>query len=295
VPVEYDLFHFEHQVPGGMISNLTRQLREVGMGDRVQEILEEVIEVRKELGYPVMATPFSQIVGAQAIENVVSGKRYERVPDEVIKYVLGLYGKPDGQLDEKVMARINQLPQVKQFRNWKPEGYFKSLEELRHEIDQDLDDDDLLLTILIPGFNKENLSQKPVAVTRTKAAVPVSLSVDFPTRFQVDVDGEQFDVKVSPVWANSDVSLSTDNGNAGREGVTSKKIPPGAMVSGMAGLVLSINVRVGDQVNEGDQVAVIEAMKMMRNYLAPHGGVVKEICVQINDMVDAEDILMVVV
>jgi oxaloacetate decarboxylase alpha subunit len=89
VPAEYDLFHFEHQVPGGMMTNLTRQLREVKMEDRLDEILEEIVQVRKELGYPVMGTPFSQIVGAQAIENVISGKRYGQITDEVIKYSLG--------------------------------------------------------------------------------------------------------------------------------------------------------------------------------------------------------------
>jgi pyruvate/oxaloacetate carboxyltransferase len=71
VPQEFDLFHFEHQVPGGMMTNLTRQLREVGMEQRLNEILEEIVHVRTEFGYPVMATPYSQIVGAQAVENVV--------------------------------------------------------------------------------------------------------------------------------------------------------------------------------------------------------------------------------
>ena len=94
VPLEYDLFHFEHQVPGGMMTNLTRQLREVGMEHRLGEILEEIVLVRKEFGYPVMATPYSQIVGAQAVENVISGERYKRVTDEALKYVLGLYGEP---------------------------------------------------------------------------------------------------------------------------------------------------------------------------------------------------------
>ena len=122
----------------------------------------------------------------------------------------------------------------------------------------------------------------------------MSSGVEFPTQFQVEVDGEQFDVRVSPVWADGDAALQTDSGQSNRKGAASKEIPLGAMVSGMAGLVISIDVQVGDEVNEGDQVAVIEAMKMMRNYLAPHGGVVKEICVQVNEMVDTEDILMVV-
>ncbi|MGB9629807.1 MAG: hypothetical protein ACPL6D_14220, partial [Thermodesulfobacteriota bacterium] len=88
VPMEYDLFLFEHQVPGGMMTNLIRQLREIGMEHRLDEILEEIVIVRKELGYPVMGTPYSQIVGAQAVENVIFGERYKHIPDEVIKYVL---------------------------------------------------------------------------------------------------------------------------------------------------------------------------------------------------------------
>ena len=89
-PREYDLFHFDHQVPGGMMTNLTRQLRELGMEHRLDEILQEVVQVRKEFGYPVMATPYSQIVGVQAVENVVSGERYKKIPDETIKYALQL-------------------------------------------------------------------------------------------------------------------------------------------------------------------------------------------------------------
>jgi pyruvate/oxaloacetate carboxyltransferase len=296
VPVEYDLFHFEHQVPGGMISNLTRQLREVGMEDRTQEILQEIIEVRKELGYPVMATPFSQIVGAQAMENVVSGKRYGRIPDEVIKYVLELYGKLDAPADPAVMKRIRELPQTKALQGWKPEGYFKSVEELRAEIGPDLDDDDLLLTILIPGYKKENLGKKPVPknTPAAKTAAPQIPTGDIPTEFCVEVDGEQFAVKVSPVWSEGAAGPNAAGSPATQKGNSPDVSVPGAMVSGIAGLVLNVHVNVGDPVEKGDEVAVIEAMKMMRSYLAPHGGVVKEICVQQNDMVDADTVLMVV-
>jgi pyruvate/oxaloacetate carboxyltransferase len=295
-PVEYDLYHFEHQVPGGMISNLTRQLREVGMEDRLKEILEEIIRVRKEMGYPVMATPFSQIVGAQAMENVVSGKRYERITDEVIKYVLGLYGKPNGPVDKKLMERINQLPQTKEFRDWKPEGYFKSIEELRSEIGPDLDDEDLLLTILIPGYKKENLSKESAVVSTPvrKSKPPADLIDTLPTEFFVEVEGEQFNVKVSPVWSEGGTGSNRGSGPAVKQVSVSGKIPEGAMISGIPGLVLSVKVKVGDRVEEGDELVVIESMKMMRNYLATHGGVVKEICVRENQIVNADDILMVV-
>ncbi len=256
-PVEYDLYHFEHQVPGGMISNLTRQLREVGMEDRLNEILEEIIQVRKEMGYPVMATPFSQIVGAQAMENVVSGKRYERITDEVIKYVLGLYGKPNGPVDKKLMERINHLPQYK----------------------------------------KENLSRESAIVSKPapKSRPPADLIDALPTEFCVEVDGEQFNVKVSPVWLEESAGSNRGSGPAVRQVPVSGKIPEGAMISGIPGLVLSIKVKVGDRVEEGDELVVIESMKMMRNYLATHCGVVKEICVRENQIVNTDDVLMVVV
>jgi oxaloacetate decarboxylase alpha subunit len=199
-PLEYDLFHFEHQVPGGMMTNLTRQLREVGMEHRLQEILEEVVLVRKELGYPVMATPYSQIVGAQAVENVVLGKRYEQIPDEVIKYVLGYYGKSVVPIDPTVLERVMDSPRVKQFMNWKPEGYDKSVEEFRREMGPELSDDDLLLKILIPGKPvKSGEPKKKSALSVVRATPPISLPTDFPSEFTVDVDGEIFNVKISPV------------------------------------------------------------------------------------------------
>ncbi|MGD9160151.1 MAG: pyruvate carboxylase subunit B [Desulfobacteraceae bacterium] len=296
-PVEYDLYHFEHQVPGGMISNLRRQLKEVGMEDRLDAILEEIMQVRKELGYPVMATPFSQIVGVQAMENVVSGKRYEQITDEVIKYSLGLYGKLHAPVDEKVMERINKLPRTDEFRGWTPENYLKSIEEFRNELGPDLDDGDLLLTILIPGYKKEELSKKSAAV-RTPAAgpnLPAGQVNMVPTEFSVEVDGEQFNVKVSPLFSDGSGESNQDTNSAAQISSAPREIPEGAMISGIAGLVVSIKVKVGDKVEEDDDLAVIESMKMMRAYAAPHGGVVKEICVKENQTVNADDILMVVV
>jgi pyruvate carboxylase subunit B len=231
------------------------------------------------------------------MENVVSGKRYERITDEVIKYVLGLYGKPNGPVDKKLMERINHLPQTKEFRDWKPEGYFKSIEELRREISADLDDEDLLLTILIPGYKKENLSRESAIVSKPapKSRLPADLADALPTEFCVEVDGEQFNVKVSPVWAEESAGSNRGSGPAVRQVPVSGKIPEGAMISGIPGLVLSIKVKAGDRVEEGDELVVIESMKMMRNYLATHCGVVKEICVRENQIVNADDVLMVVV
>ncbi|HSW37936.1 MAG TPA: pyruvate carboxylase subunit B [Acidobacteriota bacterium] len=290
VPMEYDLFHFEHQVPGGMMSNLARQLRELGMDHRMDEILDEVIRVRSEFGYPVMATPYSQIVGVQAMENVVSGERYRKIPDETIKYALGYYGAPVAPFDPDVMDRIMSLPRTGELTDWMPEGFLKSSEELRREIDPELSDDDLLLRVLIPG--------KPAAKTEAKRNVPAAakaaansepeLSGGFPREFSVEVDGDVFNVRISP----RGYSVREAAGNAAPEKAGSA--PEGAVFCGMAGLVLSLEVKEGDRVGKGDAAAVIEAMKMRRQVCSPRAGTVREIRVREGETVKAEDVLMVV-
>ena len=293
VPSEYNLFHFEHQVPGGMMTNLTRQLREIKMENRLDEILEEVIQVRKELGYPVMATPYSQIVGTQAMENVVSGERYKKITDETIKYALEYYGKPVVPLDENLMDKIMSLPRTKEFIDWKPEGFLKSVEEIREEIGPELSDDDLLLKVLIPGQQlKRKASGKQTVASAAKASTPMKASSnfsDFPREFSVDVDGEVFNVKISPVWNEAEAPT-----NVPHEQKKETVLPVGAVVCCMAGLVLSIDVAVGDPVAVGDQVATIEAMKMRRQVQSSQKGVVREIRVKEGEIVDPDDVLMVV-
>jgi len=95
-----------HQIPGGMFSNLLEQLREQKALHRLKEVLEEVPKVRKELGYPPLVTPTSQLVGIQAVLNVISGKRYSIIPKEIKDYVKGFYGKPPAPIDSKVKKKI---------------------------------------------------------------------------------------------------------------------------------------------------------------------------------------------
>jgi pyruvate/oxaloacetate carboxyltransferase/biotin carboxyl carrier protein len=292
VPREYDLFHFEHQVPGGMMTNLTRQLRELGMEDRLEEILEEVVHVRREFGYPVMATPYSQIVGVQAVENVVSGERYKKIPDATIKYALGYYGEPVVPVDPNVMDRIMGLPRTQEFIDWQAEGFLKSVEELRREIGPDLSDDELLLKVLIPG--KAAAKKQASKATPPQAAAPPSTAVsspgsgEAPREFRVEVDGEAFTVRISP-W-NAEIVEEPDAPAAAE----SRKTPEGAIVCDMAGLVLSLEVKTGDGVREGDLVAVTEAMKMRRPIHAPRSGTVRKILVEEGEAVEAGDVLMVV-
>ncbi len=312
-PMEYDLFHFEHQVPGGMVSNFVRQLRELNMEDRLDEILEEAVRVRREYGYPVMATPYSQIVGAQAFENVVSGERYGKVTDESIKYLLGYYGQPAYPLDEDLMERVAGLPRTREFLDWKPEGYLKTIDELRRELGPDLSDDDLLLKVLIPGRPvKRGAPAKPAAATpavsqpAASGAAPAGAAphpTGLPREYAVEVDGDVFTVRISPLGSDggSIVSASAAAQDAARGApgpqtpAGPRELPEGAILCGAPGLILSLLVQVGDAVAEGDEIALIETMKMKRPIVAPCSGVVRETPTQEGQMVAAEDVLMVVI
>jgi pyruvate/oxaloacetate carboxyltransferase len=290
-PSEYDLFHFEHQVPGGMMTNLARQLRELGMEHRLNEILDEVVQVRKEFGYPVMATPYSQIVGVQAFENVVSGERYKKIPDETIKYVLEYYGAPVVPVDPNIRDRVMSLPRTKELLNWEPEGYRRSVEELRQEIGPELSDDDLLLKILIPGKSLKKTEPKKqvrVPVRESTPAAPLLNSADFQNEFSVEVDGDVFTVRILPLKNKMETSVDANP-------LTANAPPEGCVACGMAGLVISLEVKVGDTIDKGDQIAVIEAMKMRRPVHSSRSGVVKDILASEGDMVEAGDILMVVI
>jgi len=108
VPVEYDGFHYEHQVPGGMISNFQAQLAQAGLSHKLQEVLHECARVRSELGWPIMITPFSQFVGTLAVLNVVNGERYRIIPDEIKKYALGYNGKLLAPIEPNVLDKIMQ-------------------------------------------------------------------------------------------------------------------------------------------------------------------------------------------
>ena len=145
-PLEYQVRQYDHQVPGGVISNLRRQLAELGLEDRLPEVLEEAAVVRKELGYPIMVTPFSQYVVTQAAINVTQEERYKAITDELIHFALGHWGKQDFTIDENLMDRINNYPRTKELVKWIPEEL--TIEDLRNQFGNCFTDDELLLLVL---------------------------------------------------------------------------------------------------------------------------------------------------
>jgi oxaloacetate decarboxylase alpha subunit len=126
------------------------------MSDRYDEILREVAIVRRELGYPGMATPFSQLVGIQSVLNMVNGERYKTIPDEVIQYAAGFYGKPVAPIDANVLDRIMSAPSAKQILATPPKQ--PSIEELRAQYGT-TDDDELILRALVPAAELDKMRQ----------------------------------------------------------------------------------------------------------------------------------------
>lgn len=153
-PVEYDPFHYEHQMPGGMITNLGYQLAQMGIEDRLDEVLEEAAQVRRDLGFPVVVSPFAQHVVTQSVINVVQGERYASSPDEVRQYVLGYYGEPAGPIDPEVMDRIagDEAPITERPGAVLP----PALQRVREERGPFASDEDLLLAVF---FNPDIVAQ----------------------------------------------------------------------------------------------------------------------------------------
>ncbi|NPV90392.1 MAG: pyruvate carboxylase subunit B [Firmicutes bacterium] len=144
---------FEHQIPGGMISNFVEQLKEQGAINRMQEFLDEVPKVREELGYPPLVTPTSQIVGTQAVMNVLSGARYRMVPNEVKKYVQGYYGLAPGKIDEDIKKKI--LGKLKEIDCRPADMLAPRMEEAKKEIgDLARSEEDVLSYALFPAVAK---------------------------------------------------------------------------------------------------------------------------------------------
>ncbi|MDA8108221.1 MAG: pyruvate carboxylase subunit B [Betaproteobacteria bacterium] len=161
-PLEYDPFHYEHQIPGGMLSNFRSQLEHAGILHKFDELLEECARVRRELGWPIMITPFAQLVGTQAVLNVVRGQRYEIVPDEVKKYALGYYGKLLAPVEPQVLDRIveNGSKRIALEPSLPPPG----VAELRRKYPNAGDDERLLRFMFAGPQVDEMIAQVPASL-----------------------------------------------------------------------------------------------------------------------------------
>jgi oxaloacetate decarboxylase alpha subunit len=147
-PRAYDASFLRHQVPGGVMTTVRRQLSELGLEDRFGAVIEEVGRVRAELGYPIMVTPFPQIVCSQALSNVIGPERYANVSDQAIRYLLGSFGRPTGKVDQHVEDLILSRPRARQLMAEPPPP---SPAELRGRFGRGIRDEELLLRATMPA------------------------------------------------------------------------------------------------------------------------------------------------
>jgi pyruvate carboxylase subunit B len=273
-----------YQVPGGMLSNLVSQLIEQKALDKYEEVLAEIPNVRKDLGYPPLVTPTSQIVGIQAVLNVITGDRYKMVPKEVKDYVKGLYGKSPAMIDPKV--RLKVLCDEEPITVRPADLLAPEMEVAKKAVDAlglAKKEEDYLTYALYPQvaikFLQGGVVEEPLVKKQlTPADGAESIKLGHPMAFDVEVDGEAYLVKVAPAG----MTIQEAQPKAPTDGVT---VP-------MQGVVIRYTVKKGDKVVKGDAVAVLEAMKMENNVLANKDGTIKEIYIKEGTTVSPGDVLL---
>jgi oxaloacetate decarboxylase (Na+ extruding) subunit alpha len=147
-PQAFDASFLRHQIAGGVMTTTVRQLEELGMGDRLSAVIAETEQVRAELGHPIMVTPFPQMVMSQALFNVIGDRRYLQVSDQVIRYVLGKFGKPTNPVDPAVLSTILDRPHARVIM---AEDDFPALADLRRRFGTTMNDEEFLLRAVMPG------------------------------------------------------------------------------------------------------------------------------------------------
>ncbi|MFA7342365.1 MAG: pyruvate/oxaloacetate carboxyltransferase [Candidatus Methanomethylophilaceae archaeon] len=278
-----------YQLPGGMISNMISQLKEQDAYDRLEEVLLEIPQVREDLGFPPLVTPTSQIVGTQAILNVLAGERYMNVTKEVKDYVLGLYGKPPKTISEQIRRHIIGDAEVVTVR---PADLLEPIYEKMKKEAMDMGfvkkEEDVLSYIIYPAVAPSFLKGERKCECLPPKPGTLAPAVAMPSSMQVEVDGEMFSVRIVSV----DGAVSESKGSA-------EKAPPapdlpGGVKSNMTGIVLKIPVQRGSKVKKGDTLVILEAMKMENPFRSPRDGTVRDIFVSNGDLVQSGDTMMLV-
>jgi oxaloacetate decarboxylase alpha subunit len=301
------------QVPGGMLTNLESQLREQNASDRLDEVLKEIPSVRKDLGYVPLVTPTSQIVGTQSVLNVLSGGRYKTISKETAGVLKGEYGATAAPVNKELQQRVLDgaepitcrpadliEPEITRLTSeLKALAKDENIELSKNEID------DVLIYALfhqvginflknrnnpdafepVPGSEPEGPTEVAVA------AVAAPDSDTGPESYQVTVNGTQYDVVVAP--GSGEISNIAPAAPA-TIAATPAAGPSVSINAPMTGNVIDVLVSVGQQVNDGDPVMVIEAMKMETEIRSHASGSVQSIAVKKGDAIRADQVLMTI-
>jgi len=313
------------QIPGGMLSNLAAQLAEQNALDKMKQVLEEVPRVRKEMGYPPLVTPSSQIVGTQATLNILTGERYKVITTEAKNYFLGLYGRAPGPLDPDVMARA--IGDEEPIKGRPADRLEPELEGVRKELEGKIATiEDQLSLALFPAAAREFFEERERGELKPEQLEPppekgpaVAHELHLaPVEFNLTLHGESYHIRVSGAGRKSDgrkpyyIRVNEKLEEVYLEPIqevlagvpeqpepgskTSPKRPkptkPGDVASPMPGRVVKVLVSKEQAVNLGDPVLIIEAMKMESRVPAPIAGKVVALYVKEGDDIKTDETLV---
>ncbi|HID49664.1 MAG TPA: oxaloacetate decarboxylase subunit alpha [Chromatiales bacterium] len=312
-----------NQVPGGMISNLSNQLREQGALHRMNEVLEEIPRVRKELGYPPLVTPTSQIVGTQAVLNVLTDERYKTITNEVKLYLQGKYGKAPGEVSPQVRHMAIGNEEVIEGR---PADLLPDeMDKLRKEIGAlAKSEEDVLTYAMFPDIGHDFLEQRESGTLVPEPLEPADTDTNggrkAATEFNVSMHGETYHIQITgkgytthdkrPYYLSIDgvpeeilvepleeISLDAEHKTGERRapaqaGKRPRATEPGHVTTSMPGTIIDIPVAVGDEVTAGDPILITEAMKMETEIQAPISGIVTAIHVKKGENVTPDEALV---
>ncbi|MAR91079.1 MAG: oxaloacetate decarboxylase subunit alpha [Pseudomonadales bacterium] len=295
------------QVPGGMLTNMESQLKEQGAGDKLDQVLEEIPKVRKDLGYIPLVTPTSQIVGTQAVLNVLTGERYKSISKETAGVLKGEYGAAPAPFDQALQARVLEGREPVTCR---PADLLEpELDKLTAELQQLAQEkrftlaseavDDVLTYALFPQIGLKFLQNRgnPDAFEPAPGTEPAAPQASTPPAsagagdsgvYTVTVNGQAYVVEVAE---GGDVSQV----QAAPAAPTASAAPAGAgepVPAPLAGNIFKVKVAVGQAVQEGDVLVVLEAMKMETEVRAARGGTVTGVTVKEGDAVKVGDTLL---
>ncbi len=297
-----------YQVPGGMLSNMESQLKEQGAIDRYQEVLEEVPRVREDLGFIPLVTPTSQIVGTQAVMNVLAGERYKMLTQETKDIVRGMYGQTPGEVSPELIKQVlGDEPQI----TCRPADTLEpELEQVRIDVgDLAKNEEDLLSYAIFPQVAKPffEVRDDPAKLAdaiaaqqpATEASSAPAATSDDPGSYTVTVNGNAYHVTVSEghtgeVQVEQVAAVAATPAPAAPAPTATASGDGSPVEAPMGGNIYKITCNVGDAIQMGDVVMVLEAMKMEVEVTSNHSGTVQAILVAVGDAVSPGQALLTV-
>ena len=289
------------QVPGGMLTNMEGQLREQGAEDKLDEVLAEIPKVREDLGFIPLVTPTSQIVGTQAVLNVLTGERYKTITKETAGVLRGEYGAAPAAVNAELQSRV--LDEGEEAITCRPADNIEpELDRLRAEVIALAEQNDFILTsgegeiddvltyALFPQVGLKFLQHRDDSsmfepIPTGRLAVQVNEAGE--EAYTVDVEGKSYHVTVA---SGGDISSIKESG--ARPAAVAQVESAAPVNAPLAGTVVKVLVQPGQAVLEGESIIILEAMKMETSISAPNAGTIVAIKVQSGDSCAVGDLLV---